>query len=110
MKEKVNDYLSFLFYGEDSWRTSSCVINGMCHVTLDVHGLKAIDAMRMIKNTICAIPYDMELEVIHGYNGGTAIKDSIREQLLWDSITGIESPWYNPGVTYINVAGRLAVA
>ena len=108
MKEKVNGYLSFLFFGNNSWRCSCSICGGKCCITIDVHGLKAADAVRAIRNTVRAVPYDMTLQIIHGYNGGTAIRDSLRDHFLGDNVTGIETPWYNPGITYINVAGRIA--
>ncbi len=48
----------------------------------------------------------MQLCVVHGYHGGTAIKDTLRSEYISDRIYHMESPDYNPGITWLDITDR----
>ena len=51
-----------------------------------------------------ALYVPFKLDVIHGYNGGTAIKDMLRTKEISPRIISISSPEYNPGESILEVA------
>ena len=79
--------------------------NGEISVTVDLHYLSCKEARQFVKNVVAMlymIPF--KLDVIHGYNGGTAIKDMLRTKEISPRIISISSPEYNPGESILEVA------
>ena len=72
-------------------------------IRIDLHGVKKKNAVRMISNIIALIRTDFILEVVHGFNHGTVIKEYIWNEMVNDRITGKRCPANNPGITYISV-------
>ncbi len=78
--------------------------NGNIKVTADLHGLSKKNAIRMISNILVLCSFKFELEVVHGYNHGTAIKEYIFNQMHNDRVIHKQSPFYNPGITDLMIA------
>lgn len=77
---------------------------GSLFITVDVHGLTCREARRFINNIINVIPCPFQLEVIHGYNHGTAIKEMLATNFRNMRITERHPDSYNYGVTYMTLA------
>ncbi|MCR4850518.1 MAG: hypothetical protein K5870_04580 [Lachnospiraceae bacterium] len=71
-------------------------------IELDLHGLKVEDAVRKVTNTVNRANSSVYIiRVIHGYHGGTRIKEAIEDEFSYgrsDKVKGIR-PGSNPGVT-----------
>ena len=76
------------------------VTNGLDGVMNDepVH----VQWLKMPKDGWFADPFI--LDVIHGYNGGTVIKELIYNDLKSPKIVGHRSPQWNPGETLLQIA------
>lgn len=55
-------------------------------VTVDLHGLKCANAKRLIKNIIALHTNAFVLEIIHGYNRGTRLKEMIMDNIFSDRV------------------------
>ena len=98
MEEKI-------FTRDQMSRIHKSTVNGVLRIWIDVHGMKAKDAILFIKNVIaCHHREQCILEIVHGFNHGTAIKDTIRQQKLTNRSYLIETDDRNPGLTYLKVA------
>lgn len=74
-------------------------------ITVDVHGMSCQDALRFVKNIVALHFRDsFNLIVIHGYNGGTAIKETITDHKISARVRNVRHCWWNPGITTFQVA------
>lgn len=73
-------------------------------VTVDVHGLSARRAQRLINNIIAVIQYAFTLLVIHGYVHGTKILEMIRNRFENTRTVSIKRYQVNNGETEIVIA------
>ena len=71
-------------------------------IELDLHGLKVEDAVRKVTNTVNRANSSVYIiRVIHGYHGGTRIKEAIEDEFSYgrsDKVKCIR-PGSNPGIT-----------
>ncbi len=74
------------------------------HIIADVHGMKCHQAKRFINNIINVIKSAFRLDIIHGYNHGTAIKDMLAENLINNHISEKHQDSANQGVTHLVIA------
>lgn len=96
---------SAIFTNEELSRISTGFENNTKYITVDVHGMSCHDALRFIRNIVALHFRDVfVLTVIHGYNGGTAIKETIRDNMISDRVKAVTSCAWNPGVTMFQVA------
>lgn len=66
---------------------------------IDLHGLTAEDAKRRLEHLLTAAPDSVsEVRVIHGYNGGQALRDMVRLRLKHPRIAA-KLLTLNPGET-----------
>ena len=79
------------------------IINGIAEVILDVHGLKCKEAKKMINNLLNIVRQKIKLIVIHGFHGGTAIRDML-PRIANKHIIDVKNDEYNTGKTYILAA------
>ena len=94
-----------VFTKEQMLRISETVSEGIKEITVDVHGLTGIEAIRFVRNIIALnFRSDIKLHVIHGYNGGTVIKQALYTNKLSNRDCRISSCFWNPGQTILNVA------
>lgn len=69
-------------------------------VVLDVHGLTCREAMRFVKNVANLSNGIGIVKVIHGYRGGTKIKDTLQHYFSNSKFKLLPDQW-NLGVTYL---------
>lgn len=50
-------------------------------VTVDVHGMTAAEARKCIESKLKSSRGVYRIKVVHGYHGGTALRDMVRGQL-----------------------------
>lgn len=48
---------------------------------IDIHGMTAADAKKLLERAISAAPPRSEITVIHGYHGGQALQRMVRNVL-----------------------------
>ena len=76
MKEKYEFLYSKTMYERVKWTGDNSAL-------VNVHGLSVSMALQFIRNLLClSMNEPFILEVIHGYNHGTAIKEAIRKESL----------------------------
>ncbi len=73
-------------------------------IKVDLHGMRRESAQKSLSNIINIIRFPFVLDVIHGYNGGTAIKEMIYSDLKSPKIISHRSPNWNPGETLMKIA------
>ena len=50
-------------------------------IEIDLHGMRAEEAVRAVKREVSKAPASVYIiRAIHGYHGGTALRDRIREE------------------------------
>ena len=98
--------MTFLMCGDDLCRIrTEQDEDGIVKVIIDLHGMSKRNAIRMITNIMVLFRFKFRLEVVHGYNHGTAIKEYIYNELINSRIISKVSPTYNPGITDLMIAG-----
>lgn len=103
MKNTIFARLGMIFSQDDIARIS-IKDDGKLQVTVDVHGMKCVQAKRFINNIINSIREAFRLVIIHGYNHGTAIKDMLAENFSNTHIIDQYQDPRNKGVTYMVLA------
>lgn len=74
--------MTFLMCGDDLCRIrTEQDEDGIIKVIIDLHGMSKKNAIRMITNIMVLFRFKFRLEVVHGYNHGTAIKEYIYNEL-----------------------------
>ena len=73
-------------------------------ITIDLHYLSCKDAEKLVKDTIALTSGSYIMEVIHGFNGGTALKQTMYNHTISNRITKRTSPAWNPGITEFAIA------
>ena len=80
-------------------------------LSIDVHGMPAGKAVRFVRNVITLNTYrndyegkDFVLAVIHGFNHGTAIKDTLQTRKLTHRPIRVKPAGNNPGMTYLEIS------
>ncbi len=102
--EQMMEKMTFFMCGDDLCRISTTEEEGITTICLDLHGLSKKSAIRMIKNTIAVFRDGFRLELVHGYNHGTAIKEYIYKEMRNERVINKQSPYYNPGITDLMIA------
>lgn len=93
--------LSFIFKEDDLNRISIGEKNGEEIIIVDVHGMKCSAAHRFVHNIIVIIHEAFKLLVIHGYHGGTAIRDMLRTGLHEARVLSVNPDIDNDGRTLL---------
>lgn len=102
--EQMMQKITFIMYGEDVWRANiSRDENGTPVVRIDLHYMTVKEARRAINNIIAMYNFNFKLDVIHGYNHGTAIRDMIRSDLNNKRVSNMIYP-HNQGETILEIA------
>lgn len=78
--------------------------DNIINIVADVHGMKCSEARRFINNIINTARCTVKLEVIHGYNHGTAIKDMLAQDFRNPHIELKYPDVYNRGMTHMLIA------
>ncbi|MCR5475602.1 MAG: Smr/MutS family protein [Lachnospiraceae bacterium] len=104
-KEEIMERMSFVMHGEYLRRVRVYDNeNNEIVIKVDLHGMCRESAQKALNNIIAIIRSPFILDVIHGYNGGTVIKQMIHEYLKNSKIVGHRSPQWNPGETLLLIA------
>ncbi len=71
-------------------------------VKIDLHGLRQEDAIKVIDKALAAAgPATYQLQLIHGYNRGTSLRNMIRDWYQYDPKVKRIIPGDNPGITVL---------
>ncbi len=73
-------------------------------ITIDLHCLSCKEAEKLVKDVIAVTKGPFKIELIHGYNSGTALKETIYNHKISGRISKRTSPGYNLGVTELIIA------
>ena len=71
-------------------------------VEIDLHGLKVEDAVRKVRNEVNKAGKSVyTIRVIHGYHGGTRIREAIEDEFSYGRNEKVKSirRGINPGIT-----------
>lgn len=94
-----------IFTKEELSRISEATNGSKKMLNVDVHGLTRNEAIRFLKN-IVALNFrwpEYILQVIHGYIGGTVIKETLLEESISPRVNKVETCRWNPGITLLTV-------
>jgi DNA-nicking Smr family endonuclease len=94
--------LNFLFKKE--WLDRITIGKEENKITIDLHYLTCKEAEKLVKNTIALTKGEYTMDLIHGYNNGTAIKQLIHNEKLSDRVQKKICPQWNPGLTELLIA------
>ncbi len=104
-QEEIRERMAFVLHGDNLKRVSVFRDDDeQTVVKVDVHGMCRESAQRSLNNIIAIIRSPFVLDVIHGYNGGTVIKEMICNDLKSRKIVSHRSPNWNPGETFLQIA------
>ena len=104
-QEEIMERMAFVLHGDNLKRVSVFRDDDeQTVVKVDVHGMCRESAQRSLNNIIAIIRSPFVLDVIHGYNGGTVIKEMICNDLKSRKIVSHRSPNWNPGETFLQIA------
>lgn len=84
--------------------TINKTVDNCIQIVVDVHGMRCYEARRFINNIINAVRCKVRLEVIHGYNHGTAIKDMLTSDFANSHIEEQYLDRNNQGMTHMLIA------
>ncbi len=103
-REQMMNNMGLILTNEEMKRISVKETDGVACVDLDLHELTRNQAERLVGNVICVNRGEFVLNVIHGFNRGTALKTMIRETFFGKRVVDRYSPAWNPGQTFLTVA------
>lgn len=94
---------SFIMYGDNLHKINVRETNGMDVVTVNVHNMTVKEARVLITNIIALNREPFELDVIHGYTHGTAIKEMLCNEYRHENhrIVSMRSDVWNPGISHM---------
>lgn len=71
---------------------------------VDLHELRRDETTRLINNMINLTTHPCRISVIHGFNRGTVLQQTVRTAIKNPRIRKITTVDYNPGITYLDIA------
>lgn len=102
--EQMELKLGKLLCGGYFWKSKVYLNNKQVMVVrIDMHGMNRDEAYRTITGILNANKGKFIIDVIHGYNHGTVLKNMIQNDLRHRRITKKENCFYNQGETMIEV-------
>lgn len=106
IKEEWEKNLEFVVFGEDAWRILKIgqTEDGEPFLTYDLHGKTVTEAKREIHNLVNMTRTAFRLNVIHGYHGGTALKEMLAAEDFYGRLETRYCPANNPGETVMHFA------
>lgn len=95
MKERLemilrNDQLSRIEFGDEE-------------MTIDLHQMKSAECMWLIRTIVASTMIGFRLNLIHGYNHGTTLKEMLRSQKISSRVIDLYSDPWNPGLTHVSI-------
>lgn len=98
----IMERMTFIMRGNDLRRVmvryNEC---GEITITVDLHGMSCLEAQMVINNIIKMYRFSFTLDLIHGYNRGTAIKRLINQEIRNSRIVRKYCNSWNPGETFL---------
>lgn len=73
------------------------------YLVLDLHDLSVKEAKRLIRHVILLYRHAIRIRAVHGYNGGTSLKECLADGDISKRIVRVTRDCYNPGLTYLDV-------
>ncbi len=98
----MGDMMKLVFTEEEIKRIKMKGNSG--RIQVDLHMLTVPGAKRLLSNLIALDREGREIDVIHGFNHGTRIKDMVWNGLPNPRIAGRRCPEGNPGLTTLTIA------
>lgn len=98
-----------IFTKEELKRIRKCNRNGEPVIVVDLHEMSKKMAKRFLKNIVCINPGIFTLQVIHGFNRGTVLKEAIREGNFCNRINKIIPDKSNSGCTFVSIYASPAI-
>lgn len=71
-------------------------------IEIDLHGLRTEEAVKKVKKEVNAAPGSVyTIRLIHGYHGGTRIREAIEDEFSYGRNEKVKriKPGSNPGIT-----------
>ncbi len=103
-REQLAGNMKLILSGEDLERiTVREIENELACIDVDLHGLTRKPAERLVKNIININRGEFILNVIHGFNHGTVLKEMIMETKWSSRVVERKCPAWNPGQTFLKV-------
>ena len=97
--------MTLIFTCEELSRISFHKTNaGVVDMNLDLHGLNCYQAKKVLKNVINVVRDEFNLNVIHGYNHGTVLKEMVSKTDFCSRVIKRSCPSWNPGMTILTIA------
>ena len=100
---KIKEKLEWLL-PEESQKRVTMKGNDYLIVYADIHKMGCREAGNFVSNLIALIRKNFTLRIVHGFNGGTALKEMFQNRYENNRILDVESPDNNPGITDFIVA------
>lgn len=101
--EQLMQKMDFLLYGSNLWRVKiSHEEDGTPIIEINLHEMNRKEVLELITNILAWYRFNFILNLIHGYNHGTAIRDMIRTEIHNKRIIGMTCP-RNKGLTIIEI-------
>ena len=75
-------------------------------IEIDLHGLQVEEAIRKVKSEVAKAPGSVyTIRLIHGYHGGTRIREAIEDEFSYGRDSKVKSirPGSNPGITELTL-------
>ena len=94
----INGRRYYFNYSEDN--------NGRLIVEVNLHRMTKREAGYVINNVIAMYGFEFILELIHGYNNGTVLKNMIQYEINNKRISYKYNCVYNKGVTYLLIKSK----
>ena len=93
--------MMFVLSKDDAYRIKVSKEGETPVVTVDLHGLNRYQAEKILKNLLNVSRQEFKLNVIHGYNHGTGLKEMIANRFQNSHISEKFTDNRNMGLTHI---------
>ena len=95
--------LEMILTKEEMERITEELRDNVPTITVDMHGLKVKEAKRLLSNIMALDRGGMDIQVIHGYIHGNAIKDMVHDGLKNPRMKGRQAVKGNYGRTVLKM-------
>ena len=103
-RENIMFKMSMIFTKEDMDRVSiKKEQNENLVLKADLHNMRYWEAYHFVNNLIALNSDPFELDIIHGYNHGTVLKDMVQKDLNNPRIKSKMLIWWNEGETLLSI-------
>lgn len=104
-EQVVIDKMSFVLKKDELERVSAKIgEDGKPFIILDMHGWCTQKAKDVLDKTILINREEFNLDLVHGYRHGTAIKSMLQNDYKNSRVIKMRSYNENPGLTFIKIA------